>query len=527
MVDNINLVTILPPQPVQNIQQGFTSQSANTQNIVPSLPVGSTLDGFIVNRDNNGNPVLRTNTGDYTFSSNYFLKIGSEVSLRIENIAGNTTAQIIRVDGQSPQVAQQQSAFAGEPDVILSPQFVAATGNAQTPANIANSASAAVALQASLAAGLSSKVTGTLISNPVVPVAGAQLPVGTEVTLNIQSVALPAGNVSTVIAQAIAQNGVNLNSGKRITATVIGNDASGEALIHTDAGVVRLAPGSGLPAGSTITFEVVDTSLPASGSISGNTLLNPTASSITQLAQRWLSLEQLYSELGGLQTDTGLDGALSTQLQILGAQQNLLPSSTISPQTISAGLFAFIAALRGGNLSDWLGAPAVKTLQERGRKELLDKLEGDFKILSHLYNSPQTSQSQSSNWQSLFFPVAVDGQVQQVRMFVKRDKDHENEDSDAQGGSDNTRFVIEIDLSALGEMQLDGFVKKTGKELHFDMKIRSLQPLASDLQQEITQIFNNAATATGFSGVLSFQAVKSFPINPMNEIIDDINSITA
>jgi hypothetical protein len=110
MVD-VRLISILPPPA---ISQPSAAQTVTTQGSVatpPQISNGSILSGFILNRDVTGNPILRTPTGDITFSTNFFLKIGSEVTIRIQTNAGVQSANILTVNGLPPEVAQTQSAF--------------------------------------------------------------------------------------------------------------------------------------------------------------------------------------------------------------------------------------------------------------------------------------------------------------------------------------------------------------------------------------------------------------------------------
>ena len=238
-------------------------------------------------------------SGDVTFSTNFFLKIGSEVTIRIENNPTGTLAHILSVDGQPPEVAETLSAFAQAQDVIVgqnSPQAASAAEQPSLPASAVT-------------------VTGTLISTPQ---ANATLPVGTQLTLKVTALniassnvpeellasapqtapaaatspasytayaraagapAIPAPPSPTVTAQpaapaapAVALTPSTLSAppaqtlatpaGQTIAATVIGNEPGGEAVVQTPLGVVRLQAGTVLPTGSRITFELVQATPP-------------------------------------------------------------------------------------------------------------------------------------------------------------------------------------------------------------------------------------------------------------------------
>jgi hypothetical protein len=119
-----------------------------------------------------------------------------------------------------------------------------------------------------------------------------------------------------------------------------------------------------------------------------------------------------------------------------------------------------------------------------------------------------------------FFPIAVASELQQTRLFVKRDR-KQKENNGILSNEENTRFVLEMDLSQLGEIQMDGFVRNQNNKVQFDLIIRSLTKLSTEIENDILNIYNSIGELTGYKGSVSFQAVKEFPVNPMEEIIKD------
>ena len=116
--------------------------------------------------------------------------------------------------------------------------------------------------------------------------------------------------------------------------------------------------------------------------------------------------------------------------------------------------------------------------------------------------------------------------IQQVRFFTKRDRKQEDSQND-KNKEEDTRFVIEVDLTQLGEVQMDGFVRKHEKDLQFDMIIRSLNGLSKEVQDDILNIYNNMGAITGYKGSLSFQSVREFPVNPMEDIAKGGDAVIA
>lgn len=557
----IKLIGILPPQPVQGVQPLLIPQGAlPSPYLLAALPPGSVLSGFIVNRDPTGNPILRTDKGDIAFATSFFLKIGSEVVIRLENRAGKSSAHILSVNGQPPEVAETQSGFAKDPEIILSstltrPQTTQPAQPVQpaqppqqtqqpAPTQAAPSPttpSAAATVQVSKETLPPLPVTsGVVISLPSAPAATAPaVPVGTQISFRIVSVttptpeagaqpatpapaipasyaaytrtaaATPSSPIPTIqptalsvtlpatpVTETATATPAPVTAGQTIVATAVGKEPTGETLVQTHFGVVRLQS-TNLPQNSVLRLEVRQITPPAE-----NAILRPAP--LTELARQWTSLQQIASLLS-----TVPNASVPWQAVDIGQ-----PHAPMTAKHISTGLMLFISALRGGSFSNWLGEDNVKWLHTNGHELLVKKAEAEFMSMARPFTEAPVTQSQQ--WQSLFFPVAVEGQLQQVRMFLKRDRRQDKKDPDKK--EEDTRFVVEVSLSQMGEMQMDGFVRRKEK-VEFDLFIRSHTPLEAQAQQDILAIYNNIGEMTGYRGSLVFQAVKEFPVKPMEEML--------
>jgi len=638
-LSQITLLTTPQVQGPQAVAQGSHSSSGA---LLAGIPAGTTLQGFIVNRDGSGNPIIRTDKGDIAFTSQFFLKIGSEVVIRVGNLAGSPIANLITVDGQPPDVAQKTSAFAQDPEVILSPSLQGSlksqAAGALTPAanpqsltvkgtvvaqptqpdpslpalpngsnvalrvlsldiptatppgaqalppSIASTAAqvtspfyatyARAAAAGNAAPGSSTTTPVTVTVAPPLPedtaTAALQAPPTTAVTLLPQSpvrtatpganaqaapvttaatpaaASLPAagappveaaaalppaiggtlpvtthpgGDVPTIVGQPATQAPAPLTgsppSGGILSATVIHHEVSGEPILHTPLGLIRLAAENPLPDGSHIRFEL-EANPAVAGLAAGASPGIPAP--LPELAQHWNSLQQIFALLSGRSTLTELDSLLTPQTALAGetARHPRLPDG----KQISLAFLTFLTALKRGDFNNWLGYSNIRHLRAQGGEELLKKAAGEFSGLSTRY-----TQATPDQWQPVFFPIAVDGLIQQVRMYVKKDRKQENRNEGRK--EEDARFVIEVDLSALGEIQMDGFVRKDKSELHFDMVIRSLMGFTPDMQQDILKIYNEMGEITGFKGALRFQAVRAFPVNPMEDLLSDNDDVMA
>ena len=123
---------------------------------------------------------------------------------------------------------------------------------------------------------------------------------------------------------------------------------------------------------------------------------------------------------------------------------------------VSSALF-FVAALKLGNIENWLGDKNLDAIKQMGKKGLVERLAGDFSRISQ-----QFSETNTQNWKSLMLPMLNDGDISNVHLHVRQD-DH-TPDGDGTGdenqsdGPTPTRFILDLTLSRMGPVQLDGYL---------------------------------------------------------------------
>ncbi len=171
---------------------------------------------------------------------------------------------------------------------------------------------------------------------------------------------------------------------------------------------------------------------------------------------------------------------------------------------LASGLLFFLSALSGGNVTRWLGNQASQALKSAGRDSLLSRLAQDFGQLGRL------ADNQGGDWRLFFIPIYDGDQLQQLRLFLRHGW-HDQDSGGGQDGEDQTRFVVEVEMSRLGDLQLDGLVR----ENRLDLILRSRAPLPDFMRRDITQIFHEANEITGYRGNISFQASLEWKAMPI------------
>jgi hypothetical protein len=112
-----------------------------------------------------------------------------------------------------------------------------------------------------------------------------------------------------------------------------------------------------------------------------------------------------------------------------------------------------------------------------------------------------------TEWRALPLPFQHEGRIERIRMVLREtDPDAEAEKRKRGGG---LRFVVELDLSRLGAMQLDGMFRKDSRQL--DVMIRTKAALPEAMQRDLAGIFATSNAAMNLAGSLSFQVTRKFP----------------
>lgn len=299
---------------------------------------------------------------------------------------------------------------------------------------------------------------------PVLPAAG--LRPGTAVTLHVLS--LPAAGAGPQPAPAPMPAGPSLAG--TVTGTSAGSGGTPQAVLSTQSGVVLLQPGTPLPVGTRVALTLA----PAAAAPSFDPLNGGD----------WPALRRTLDAL--VQADAG--GARSLMAQIL-------PQA--GPRLAAAMAHFTGSVAKGADARRWLGEKATRLLEAEGRSEALSALDGDFKALGR-----QAAEPLQGEWRAWSMPFSDGQEISRIHLFVRQAGDDEEGGESGRPGGRARRFVLELELSRLGPIQLDGLVR----DKRFDLILRMRDSFPDDMRREIQGIFTRTLAALGLSGDASFQA---------------------
>jgi len=167
-----------------------------------------------------------------------------------------------------------------------------------------------------------------------------------------------------------------------------------------------------------------------------------------------------------------------------------------------------IGALKVGNIQNWMGDAPIRVLEQLN-PVLLSQIRDDFSRLAG-----ESEDQLSNDWRTYFSPFLQENGIGLLRLLMRNFEDDENSNNKRNIKKTSPRFIVDIHLSNLGRIQLDGLVKSRQKKI--ELIIRSDQLIEKRVQTKIQEIFSEAEEIVGFSGSVSF---RSRPANFFDAII--------
>ena len=160
---------------------------------------------------------------------------------------------------------------------------------------------------------------------------------------------------------------------------------------------------------------------------------------------------------------------------------------------MGAALLLFVAAARGGDVRGWLGDKPMRVLESSGKGDVTGRLTSDFTTLTR-----QLADAPVGDWRSLSVPIFDRGSWSELQLHIGPPPQDEAADPARPRGK---RFVIDVTLSRLGPLQLDGMLTAR----HLDLAVRTHDPFSLAERREMSAMFAKTCQGTGLTGSLVFQ----------------------
>lgn len=223
----------------------------------------------------------------------------------------------------------------------------------------------------------------------------------------------------------------------------------------------------------------------------------------------WPALSQAYSLL----STTAPDAAAS-----------LAGKGAASGSNLTNSLLFFLAASGRGDPGGWLGKDVEQALEIKSRS-LLETLKADVgKLMA------TAATETAGEWRSLLLPLDIRQPDSPLIAFLfgnphKHHDDEGNNGRDSNPADENTgqRFILEIQFSILGPVQLDGTISQQ----RFDLTLRSQKKLPNMLCDDARHLFLQALEANGYAGQLRIDEEKPFPVIVKDILAENLDRVSA
>jgi hypothetical protein len=187
-----------------------------------------------------------------------------------------------------------------------------------------------------------------------------------------------------------------------------------------------------------------------------------------------------------------------TAPQVAAATARMIPNAA-SPSQAGAAMMFLFAAIRSNDVAGWLGDDAISALRRDSRgMQALTRMGRDIAGLQKTDADPVTQ-----DWKALTLPMMWQNDIHKIHMFYRRQhSDQDDDSSDAKKG-DSTRFIFDLNLDRMGDMQIDGLMKDKRLDLILRTREKSFSP---PMQAHMKGLYVAALENAGMKGVLGFQS---------------------
>lgn len=190
---------------------------------------------------------------------------------------------------------------------------------------------------------------------------------------------------------------------------------------------------------------------------------------------------------------------------------NILPNPA-QPVKIPAAALLFIAAVKAGDINMWLGEKNIDAMRRSGKAEFVSRMAREFSGLNKLSSEPVNPE-----WRGMSIPMFGQGQIDKIHLYYRHSDHGNDQDQEQAEKGKGTRFIMDMSLTQIGDVQLDGYTR--GKQL--DLAVRTKQPFSAAMRYEMTRRYIHTLEIAGMEGALVFQAQpdKFIKITPRMDVL--------
>lgn len=269
-------------------------------------------------------------------------------------------------------------------------------------------------------------------------------------------------------------------TGTILKGTVFSYGADSSAVIATKIGILALENNVKLPDLTPVTVKITDVRLP--------TLLE--RDPLPAERNTWTILNHALETLK--QIDEAAYDAFKAVLPQAG---NKLPALMIS--------FMQAAVREGATVRSWLGEANIAALQKTASgQQILKRLEREFST------SAKKATDGQNVWKGWDIPLLSGSVVEPVSLFLQRPPEDAERHEKYAPLQNAVRFVLDMNLSRLGKIQLEGIAGR--QKQRFDLIIRHRNDMPPEFEPTVRALFVKTLDALSYAGNLKISKTEEF-----------------
>ncbi len=462
------LLQNLLPQPTFLIRRNTIGQNRGRMNnptdvVMSNSKLTTGITDTVVSKSNEINFTQSTANVDGNFQR------VSTSNLTKFNVGGVVKATIFKADASQTKTPNQRSSGSVENNLVWT------TSQAAKDYKGANSAS--TFLEGTAHTGNTPGYSGS----------GTYFSIGSKLELQLTD------TISGIIIGNDPSHKTNLMPGQVMQGRVISISNIGHPIVETPLGSIVLEIPPQIKLDGVIPIEIVS----AGESMLPVPSLSDTVSSL--FANRnWPALTEALELIQSSETGT--------------TQHFLNPKIPKLDSQMAANILFFISALRGGDIQNWLGNAAGRRIQN-SHPELYARLAEEYNQLGRF-----VSETNTGDWRTTLIPLFNGSEFEFFQMNFRSGSNDPNKKDD----EDFARFIVDLELSKLGRIQLDGLISSKGKQ--FDLFVRSAIPFTKSMRRDLNKIFSECIEITGLSGNIIMQSALQFLDIPVPKMTSNYGS---
>ncbi|OIN87297.1 MAG: hypothetical protein AUJ12_02745 [Alphaproteobacteria bacterium CG1_02_46_17] len=204
----------------------------------------------------------------------------------------------------------------------------------------------------------------------------------------------------------------------------------------------------------------------------------------------WQSLQDLMLFLTQMQTGQNLQAA-NNSVSNLAA---MIPSPA-HPANLGALSMFFLSIFRSGDTENWMPTDTLAALRQSSKgRSILGNLTTDLARMTRADNAPVMH-----DWRGTFIPFLWEQQIYKVPLYYKEMPNEAQQENERK--KRRLRFLFDLSLSRMGDVQIDGFLDTA----RLDLIMRTKTPLSPPMQTRMKRLYTGAVEKSNMTGELSFQ----------------------